>query len=238
MLANDDANTNIWAGVGVCCEIKDGVGAVERALDCFLSEEISPPCEVARSLTRWRMWHEWMVTELSKKSFEASEVSSSWWVGLIRWGHRVGKGERIYLWGQYDMQEGAFHKVFASARDHVWKWGSIWELPWGIWLFSTKEVRPCMRWCPMRNQWKECRYQRGCPCPSPRVCPVPGRECWYPSCNRKRGCCEETEGKIWRGHEWERWDLRQTALVNHWTWGLLWTRVCPHHGAALYWWQY
>ena len=54
-----------------------------RALDCWLSEEVSPPREVARSLARWGTWHEWTVTELSKKSLKAGEVSSSWREGLV-----------------------------------------------------------------------------------------------------------------------------------------------------------
>ena len=57
---------------------------MERALDCRLSEEVSPPRAVARSLVRWGTWHEWTVTELSKKSFEAGEVSSSFGDNVTR----------------------------------------------------------------------------------------------------------------------------------------------------------
>ena len=60
------------------------MGAVERALDCWLSEEVSPPREVARSLVRWGTWHEWMVAGLSRKSLEAGGVGSSWQEGLVR----------------------------------------------------------------------------------------------------------------------------------------------------------
>ena len=78
-------------------------------LDCQLSEEVNPPHKVTRSLARWGMWHEWTVTELSKKSFEAGEVSSSWREGLV-------SGDNVTCMKELPIKFLHLHKVMCGSE--------------------------------------------------------------------------------------------------------------------------